>query len=436
MSVIRIENTTYFDGEKVQHGSFSIVDGKITFANHARADIVINGKGYFFMPGLVNAHHHTYSTLARGVPFNAKIRNFYENLAYFWWRWDASLDEDSIYYSALIGAMESLRKGVTTVFDHHASFSYIEGSLSLLKDAFEKIGIRALVCFEASSRLGHERAIKSIKENERFIAEDETHLVKGVVGLHANFTLSDEIITMAREVVKKYKRPVHIHVSEDRFDRDYVIARYGIPPVMRLEKNQLLENALLAHVIWVDEDEIELLKERNSYVLHNPESNMNNNVGYFNLRGMLDKKVKILLGTDGFSHSVLTQYRNGVLNATAKGINGYEVFPEILKNNYEAASGFFSAKLGRIKEGFDGDVVGFKYIPFTPLRDDNIFSHIFFDLPEKQAEFVIVNGKPVIMDGEFVNIDEEEIRAKAREVALLQWKRFLQNTLDFRLPDE
>ncbi len=434
MCTVKIENTLYFDGESVKKGTFSIADGKITFKECPGADTIIDGSGYFFMPGLVNAHHHTYSALARGVPFKATVRNFYENLAYFWWRWDASLDEKSVYYSALIGAMESLRKGVTTIFDHHASFSFIDGSLSVLKDAFMKAGIRALVCFEASCRLGHDRAVKSVKENERFIKEDETDTVKGVVGLHANFTVSDEILGLSRDVGEKYGRPIHIHLSEDRFDRDFVISQYGVPPVVRLDRAGVLQNALLAHVIWVDDDEVELIKERNASILHNPESNMNNRVGYFNLEEIIKKKARVLLGTDGFSHSILTQYRSAVLNAQARGLPGYTLFPKVLMNNYALAGELLGVKLGKIKEGYAGDVVGFKYTPFTPLNDDNVFSHIFFDLPEKEADFVIVQGKPLIMEGKFVNIDEVEIKNRAKEVALLLWKRFHDSKIEFKLP--
>ena len=344
------------------------------------------------------------------------------------------MDEEGVYYSALVGAIESVRKGVTTIFDHHASFSFIDGSLSVLKEAFEKVGVRAVVCFEASDRLGRESALKSIRENERFIKEDESQFVKGVIGLHASFTVSDDMLALAREIAERYRRPIHVHVSEDRFDRDLVIAKYGIPPVMRLAKANILKDALLANVIWVN-DELDLIKDQNAYILHNPESNMNNNVGYFNVHEVFKRDIDVLLGTDGFSHSVIMQYRSGVLNAQARGINGYALFPEVLRNNFKLANRLLKVKLGKIEEGYDGDVVGFRYTPFTPLDDRNVFSHIFFDLPEKEADFVIVGGKPIIIDGKFVYIDEVDIKEKAREVARALWNKFLNNKIKFSLPN-
>ncbi len=385
------------------------------------------------MPGFVNAHHHTYSSLARGVTFDKKIRNFYENLSYFWWRWDASLDEESVYYSALLGAIESVRKGVTTIFDHHASFSFVRGSLSVLKEAFERVGIRSVLCFETSDRLGEKTGLEALNENKRFIESGESGITKGVIGLHAGFTVSEKTLSRVKEIVNEYKRPIHIHVSEDRFDRDYVIARNGRPPVLWLYENGVLEHALLAHGIWLDDEELSKVKESEAYIIHNPESNMNNSVGYFNLEKVLNRKIDILLGTDGFSHSILTQFRSAILNAQARGLNGFAIFPKVLVNNFEAAAKLFNAKIGKIEEGYEGDVVGYRYTPFTPMSGDNIFSHIFFDFPEKEAEFVFVRGKPILLYGKFVDIDEDEVKEKARIAADALWKRFYKNETKFRL---
>ncbi len=433
---IRFRRALFYDGERVRKGDFTVYKGKITFID-VPVEREIDVDGYLFLPGLINAHHHTYSALARGVPFSRKLRNFYENLSYFWWRWDASLDEESVYYSALLGAMESLKKGVTLIFDHHASFSFIEGSLSVLKKAFTLVGIRSVVCFEVSDRLGSENAHRSIEENLRFIKSEEESLIKGVVGMHAAFTVGNKTMEALSSVVSKTKRPVHVHVAEDRFDRDYNLSVFGKTPLQRLRDYAILDGGLLAHVIWVDEDDIELIRKHNAYVLHNPESNMNNAVGYFKVSDLVRKNVRVLLGTDGFSHSVLTQARSAVLNATARGYDGWSIFyKSLFHNNYELAARFFDEKFGKIAEGYVADIAGFKYTPPTPLDGDNLFTHMFFEFAEREADFVMVNGIPVIEHGRFVNIDEREISLRAQEVARRLWRRFENNKLEFKLPYE
>lgn len=437
MGGIKFKRALIYDGERVKKSDFIVYEGKITFDFNTPIDREIDVDGYLFLPGFVNAHHHTYSALARGVPFNRPLRNFYENLAYFWWRWDASLDEESVYYSALFGAMESLKKGVTLIFDHHASFSFIEGSLSVLREAFSKVGIRSVVCFEVSDRLGYENSYKSIEENLRFIKDEEGDLIKGVIGMHAAFTIGNKTMEMLKEAVDKTKRPIHVHVAEDRFDKDYNISVFGKTPLKRMREYGILDNALLAHVIWVDRDDIELIKNHSAFVIHNPESNMNNKVGYFNLSDMLESNVNILLGTDGFSHSVLMEARAGVLNAVSRGHNGWKVFHRALfRNNYTLASLFFPLDFGKVQEGYVADLVGFRYTPPTPLNKGNLFAHLLFGLVEREADFVLVNGEVIVEKGEFVNLDEDEIRRRAMEVSERLWVRFENNKIDFRLPYE
>ncbi len=433
---VKFENAIYYDGDDLRKGSFSVYNGKITFKD-VPVDRVINADGYVFIPGLVNAHHHTYSSLARGMPFKRKLRSFYENLAYFWWRWDASLDEESVYYSGLFGAMESLKKGVTLIFDHHASFSFIDGSLSVLKEVFSRAGIRSVVCFEVSDRMGTKIARKTVDENLRFIKSEEDEMIKGTVGMHAAFTIGNKTMEYLKTAVLETARPIHVHVAEDRFDRDYNLSIFGKTPLQRLDEIGILERGLLAHVIWVDEDDMELIKRHEASVLHNPESNMNNSVGYFKIGELDNRHINVLLGTDGFSHSILTQTRIAVLNAISRGYNGWIIFQRsLLKKSYELASSFFKAKFGKIAEGYVADIVGFKYISPTPLEKDNLFAHLLFGFAEKEADFVIVNGKPVIENGKFVTLDEDEIRAKAQEVSRKLWKRFEDNNITFMLPHE
>ena len=142
------------------------------------------------LPGNVCAHTHVYSALARGMPFALEPpTNFVEILQRVWWRLDRALDEESVRASALVGAGEALLAGTTTLVDHHASPNAIEGSLDVIADAFESLGLRSVLCYEVTDRDGPERATAGVEENRRFLAAPPRALTRGMVGAHASFTL-------------------------------------------------------------------------------------------------------------------------------------------------------------------------------------------------------------------------------------------------------
>jgi len=159
--------------------------------------------GCLVVPGNVCAHTHLYSALARGMPYDlAPPENFLQILQRIWWRLDRALDEESVRASALVGGMEALLSGTTTLVDHHASPNAIDGSLDVIEDALRSLGIRSVLCYETSDRDGPERAQAGVAENRRFIERvlrEKPPLVRGLVGAHASFTLSDETLAACAE---------------------------------------------------------------------------------------------------------------------------------------------------------------------------------------------------------------------------------------------
>ena len=150
------------------------------------------------VPGLVNSHTHAYSALARGMPYRLPpATNFLQILQRVWWRLDRALDEETVRASAYVAAREAVLAGTTTVIDHHASPNAIGGSLDVLADAFEAIGLRSILAYEVTERDGPERAAEGLAENERFLRHvwgGGHPLSRGLVGAHAAFTLSDRTL--------------------------------------------------------------------------------------------------------------------------------------------------------------------------------------------------------------------------------------------------
>lgn len=386
---------------------------------------VINCNNKLVMPGNVCSHGHIYSALARGMSTYPLIpNNFYEILSYVWWRLDRAIDEESLYYSALVAGLEALKTGSTSIIDHHASPSFITGSLDIIKKAFGEIGLRGILCYEVTDRGGIELAKDGIKENERFIKENN-HIknshVKGMVGGHASFTLSKDTIDKCSEVVNNTKTGFHVHVAEDRIDVDDCWARFGKSIGQRLIEARILNNkSIIAHGVHLSNEDRGLLAKSGVYLAHNPRSNMNNHVGY---SYPLNWNGKVILGTDGIgadmfeeSHVAFWQSKEAALNTDALKILSWLWTGNDLLNSY------WNEKFGDIKQGYIADLIVLDYNPPTPLNDGNFPWHMIFGINSLNVESVISNGKLIIKNRKHAVIDEDEIYAKAREVSKRLWK--------------
>ena len=238
-------------------------------------------------PGLVCSHHHLYSALARGVPAPPDPPStFRQVLEQLWWRLDRALDEDAIHWSASLGALEALEAGCTAIIDHHASPAVIDGSLDIVHDAVEAVGLRITTCYEVTDRHGTEGAMAGLDENVRYL---KAHGRRGWIGAHACFTLSDETLDAVAGTAADLGVGVHIHVAEAPED-----AAAG----ERLEGRATAE-WLLVHAVHLD-------RPLPGTVVHNPRSNMNNHVGY-GAPATIDGPVA--LGTDGIGADMLEETR-------------------------------------------------------------------------------------------------------------------------------
>jgi len=222
---------------------------------------------------MINAHHHLYSALAVGMPLPKKNpTNFSEILQEVWWKMDLALDHDSTQASFEAGLLDSLKAGTTTIIDHHCSPSYIEGSLSLLAETGEKLGLNTSVAFEISDRNGQEIFEASLQENLDAVRKfSDTPNVHPMIGLHASFTLSDNSLKKIRESVSSLNSwGIHIHVSEDKADEvDAVNKGFG-SVLERLQVFDLInENGLIIHGLHIKETDVELLHKHNTHTHSN-----------------------------------------------------------------------------------------------------------------------------------------------------------------------
>ena len=393
----------------------------------------VDAKGGVIMPGLINAHTHIYSGLARGLSIEGNNpTNFLEVLEWTWWNIDRHLAMDGTRACAAITILESIRDGVTTLFDHHASFCEIPGSLFAIKDVCEETGIRACLCYETSDRRGEAKRDQSIAENAEFArwaakaqAEGDS-MIAAMFGGHATFTLSDETMDKMAEA-NDGLTGFHIHVCEGMNDVwDSRLNRGGISPIERLLQHDLLgPRTMLGHCIHVTPAEMDIIKETGTHIVNNPESNMGNAVGCAPVLEFFRRGIPVHMGTDAYTHDMLESLKVFLViqrhNAAMPNVGWGEAMTMLFRNNPAMASSYFGRTIGVLAPGAAADVVVMDYPRFTPFSEENVDGHMLFGMMGRSCRTTIVNGRVLYRDREFVAFDEERINAWTMEQSKKLW---------------
>jgi putative selenium metabolism protein SsnA len=369
--------------------------------------------GCLIVPGNVCSHTHLYSALARGMPYGLEPpESFLQILQRIWWRLDRALDEDAVRASALVGGMEALLSGTTTLVDHHASPNAIDGSLDAIEEALRGLGVRSVLCYETSDRDGPERARAGIEENRRFlerVRREQPPLARALVGAHASFTLSDETLAACAEL-----GPLHVHAAEDGVD---------VGAVERLAAAGALgDRTLLAHGVHLGELELEHVRAAGASVAHNARSNMNNAVGRASL-GELGRRVS--LGTDGIGSDMFEESRTAYFRlreADAAAAAGWAL-AHLAASARLAGRIFDEPLLGTLEPGAPADLAVLDYVPPAPLDEASLAGHWIFGLSARHVRHVMVGGEWVVRDRRLALADQDELAAQARAEAARLWRR-------------
>lgn len=398
-------------------------------ADNYKAEKIIDATNKIVAPGIVCAHNHFYSALARGILADIKpSTDFISILKNLWWRLDRALDEESLYYSGLIAALEAIKCGTTSVIDHHASPSFIKGSLSILQKSFEQIGLRGILAYEITDRNGLLGMQEGINESALFLqkiktekTENKLHLIEAAVGGHAPFTLNDTALKLMSELISATNSGIHLHVAEDQYDSSFSHHNFGKDILERLEDHNLLnEKSILVHGVHLTNNDLEILNQHDAFLVHNPRSNMNNSVGYMNR--LLQIK-NLGLGTDGIGANMFEETKFAFFkNQEVKGNLSYSDFMKILQNGNVLLERYFESKFGKITEGYAADVVVLDYQAPTPLQSENLAGHFLFGFSSRDVETVVVSGK-VIYEKRVFTFDTSGIYKEAQKAAKKLWSK-------------
>uniref|UniRef100_UPI004026D03E putative aminohydrolase SsnA n=1 Tax=Candidatus Scatomorpha intestinigallinarum TaxID=2840923 RepID=UPI004026D03E len=391
----------------------------------------VDARGGLIMPGLINLHHHAYYTLARGLrPRPGAGKGLPALLEGRWWRLDRAMNLEDVYHGAAAAFLECVRSGVTTVFDHHASYGAVTGSLSEISRAADELGLRACLCYEVSDREGESKCRAAIQENVDFIREASRRgdgMRCGMIGMHAGFTLSDRTLEACMEALPATSG-CHIHVAECLEDTTHSLQTYGKSVVRRLrERGVLGRKTLAAHCIHLNWEDVQILRETDTAVIHCPRSNMCNAAGAADVTEYSRARVGLGLGTDGEAADMLGELaaasalcRHSSQNPDA----GFEELPRALfTSNAAFANRFFETPLGVLKPGAAGDVIVLDYRPPTPLTAENLDLHLLAAAGTARVSTTAAAGKLLMEYGVLLCADEEKLLDGARKQAADLWRR-------------
>jgi cytosine/adenosine deaminase-related metal-dependent hydrolase len=360
---------------------------------------------------LVNFHDHFYSRLAKGLPNKKPTDNFQNVLHNLWWNLDKKLTLDMTEASVKMAAVESIKNGVTYIFDHHSSPNSTDGSLGKIAGVLLENKLRGVLCFETSDRNGAALSQKGLDENINFLKKYSGDNIKSILGLHASFTLSDDTLIEAAELVKEHDLGIHIHLCEDKSDRTLSKQYTDEYPVRRLAKNKLLNiKSILGHGIYLTNKEYQIISQAGSAIVYNPDSNMNNAVGLPQY-SKAPREITILTGTDGMHANIAQSMKQIFLLIRNQGNNFNESFGLIKKIYFDQISFVkkYFPDFPDLIETSRADMIIWDYIPPTPLTDENFWSHFIYGMTERNISSVIQEGEYLYKDYNLTMINENEL---------------------------
>jgi cytosine/adenosine deaminase-related metal-dependent hydrolase len=384
-------------------------------------------RGGWIAPGLTNAHHHLYSTLAAGLDPGLPIEGFGQCLDRLWWRLDRAHDEASIRLSARLGALRCALAGVTTIVDHHSSPSLIAGSLDMIAEELEAAGLSAVLCYETTDRNGHEGALAGLAESARFRDATRRHpRFRGLIGLHSVLTLGGETLRRASDLAEE--GDIHVHLGEAQLETDECLARGMRPHAFLLSHGLVGPASWIAHGVHLQQRELVELAARGALLVHNPESNANNQVGCLSLRAAREAGLPVALGTDGMSACLLTTLRSAFLlhrRQQGDAMAGWRECAGLLDTAGERLARLFGQPgYGRLVKGAPADLIVLdEHFP-SELSESTLLGRLLFGQVPPRVRHTVARGDFLVRDFQPQRQDAGRLAREGIPVRQALWGRF------------
>lgn len=379
-------------------------------------DRTINGEGRLLLPGFVNTHAHMGMTLFRGYKDDVRLDEWLED-----WIWPAEekLTPEDVYWASKLALIEAIHSGTTTIADMYFN-------MDQTAKAIEETGIRGLISYGLIAEELDESGEKELK-HALDLADEWDGAADGRINValspHAPYTCGDSVLEEVSRLSGARDLPIHTHISETKGEVEESYDRFGVSPVERLDELGLLKNPMLAaHCVHVDEKDMDLLKQNDVVVAHNPTSNMKISSGAAPIDQLKQRGVKVTLGTDGPGTNndldFFEEMRQASFLAKLES-NDPTALPakETLKTATAAGVeqlGF--SELGKIEEGAGADLIGLKRDPPYWSPEYNTVSNLVYSGKSREVDFVMADGKLVMENGDIQTVDENKVINKVREI--------------------
>ena len=431
LSDMLLTGTVVTDSSTIINNGAVAVSGSRIQAVGRREEVVEQYPGYerqaydIILPGLVGGHVHSVQSLGRGIADDTDLLNWlYDYILPM----EASLSAHEMGVAAKLGYLEMLETGTTTCIDHL--------SVAHAGEAFEaagKLGIRAVlgkVIMDQRSPNGLlEDTQTALDESERLIQRYHKSFddrVRYAVTPRFAISCSEECLRGTRELADTYDGVrIHTHASENETEIEMVKEETGMRNIHWLDKVGLTgDDVVLAHCVWTNESERDVLAETGTHVTHCPSSNMKLASGVAPVVDYLDRGINVALGNDGppcnntldaFTEMRQASFLQKVHQLDPKVTPASEIF-EMATINGANAAGF--DKLGAIREGWRADIIGLRtdLTRATPLH--NVLSHLVFAAHGDDVQFTMVDGEVLMEDGKVNIVDADGIRQEATAIGL------------------
>lgn len=404
----------YEEGLVLENVNIYIEEGKIKEISNKEyeADKVIDGTGKLAIPGLINTHTHVGMSL---------FRNHGNDLALYDWLTkaifplEAKLTADDVYYGSMLNMVEMIKSGCTRFVD---MYMYEDG----VAQAAEEIGMGAVIAtgfvdandFNEASDLVRE-AVKKYKDSS---------LIDVAVAPHAIYTVSRDNLEKLTGLSSDLDTLMHIHVSETKKEILDSMNEYKMSPVKYLNEIGLFDRpTIAAHCVHVDDEDMNILKEKEVSVAHNASSNLKLASGFAPVAKMEDLDINVTIGTDGSAsnNNINMIEEIHLASLLAKGVSknpkALDAYTSLKLATVNGAKAIRRIDLGKIAEGYTADIAIYDLdgIHMSPIND--LISSVVYSLQGSDCNTVIIDGKVVMEDRKILNINEEDLKREVRERA-------------------
>ena len=402
-------------------GDISINDGIIEGVNNTfgEYDEVIDATGKIALPSFVNGHTHLSMVLMRN--YKDTCSNLMEWLSQIWPIED-KLNATDIYYASKLGAIELIKSGCTVFAD---MYFQAENTIKALKE----LGMRGVIgqTFFGDEAEAQRRINELVPLLDEAVDGDDRYRIDAAV--HAIYTCTDGCYKTAREWIDSRSGYMNTHLAETEGEVLDSVKNFGKKPAKYLKDLGVLnERTYLAHGVWFDDEELEIVKNSGASIIHNPSSNCKLASGIANIAKYRKLGIKVGIGTDGASSNNnlnmikemnLASMISTVSNMDPGAVTPYDIISMATREGAEAIG--LGNKIGTLEVGKEADVLllDMDRINTTPTNDP--FSAIVFSADSSNVDTLFCKGKKILENGEILTVDEKEVMAKTKE----QWEDIL-----------